>query len=269
MKKLFYISAMLVFITLVGCDERFYQPDLTPPSVPRGLYAEAGDKLVEIFWNQNLEHDLSGYRIFVSTSAVGKYQYIGSTKQTYFLDKGIPNGQTYYYTVTAYDFEENESPLSREVVSATPRPEGYDIILKDYRTYPDEAGYDFSAYSVEPFDDNYTDVYFENYNGTYYFNVWKEDTEIQDLGYTKSLYEIIEAPTSGWSPTGDVRIIVGHTYVIRTWDYHYTKIRVTSLSSTRVIFDWTYQLQSYNTQLKISVPTVRKPHTTGVGVNRR
>ena len=35
---------------------------------------------------------------------------------------------------------------------------------------------------------------------------------------------------------------VGHTYVIWTWDNHFAKIRIKSISNERVVFDWAYQL---------------------------
>jgi hypothetical protein len=70
------------------------------------------------------------------------------------------------------------------------------------------------------------------------------------MGYTSSILDIPEAPDRGWSPTGDVRVIAGHTYVIWTWDDHYAKIRVTSVTGSRVVFDWTYQLQPANPRLK-------------------
>ena len=76
------------------------------------------------------------------------------------------------------------------------------------------------------------------------------DTDIQDLGYTHSLLDIKVAPASGWSPTHDVRLYVGHTYVVWTHDDHYAKFRVTSLSPSRVVFDWAYQLQESNPMLK-------------------
>ena len=83
--------------------------------------------------------------------------------------------------------------------------------------------------------------YFENYEGTFYLNVW-EDTEIQSMGSTESIYDIPYAPISGWQPInpGDnVKYVVakvGYTYVILTWDNHFAKIRVKSITSERLIF---------------------------------
>jgi hypothetical protein len=92
-------------------------------------------------------------------------------------------------------------------------------------------------------------MYFEYYNGEYYMNV-RTDTDIQDVGPTNSLLDLHVAPTSGWSTSHDAILRVGHTYVVWTWDDHYAKFRVTSLSTNRVVFDWAYQLQESNPMLK-------------------
>ena len=268
MKNIFFIGLTVSALLLIGCKENFVQPDFMPPLPPRGLATATGDNQVEISWLQNPESDVAGYNVFVSSSYNGKYELIGSTKESFFVDRGSRNGNTYYYAVSAYDFSGNESELSQDVAYDTPRPEGYDVFLKDYRTNPDYAGYDFSTYSVGPYNDQYTDVYFEDYNGTLYLDVW-EDSDIQDVGYTTSLYQIGEAPVSGWSPTRDVRLIVGHTYVVRTWDNHYAKLRIISLSSTKVVFDWAYQLQSGNTRLKQSIVSERGSLNFGSGAKSR
>jgi hypothetical protein len=260
------IAAMLV--VSIGCNERFVQPDLISPSPPQGIYTENGDNFVELFWNRNPEPDVAGYNVYVSSSLNGSYQFIGSTKSLHFVDDGARNGYTYYYAVTAFDFDDNESDLSHDIAYDTPRPEGYDVALGDYRVYPGQSGYDFSTYSIGPYDDKYTDIFFENYNSAYYLDVW-EDTDVQDVGYTNSLYDVDVAPVSGWSPTKDVRLIVGHTYVVWTWDNHYAKVRITALSPARVTFDWAYQLQDGNPRLKVSAGQNRGNLVMGSGALNR
>ncbi|MDI6766346.1 MAG: hypothetical protein QME52_05935 [Bacteroidota bacterium] len=259
MKTIVFLN-LFIMVIFLGCEDRIYQPDMMPPAAPRNLYAEAGDNLVELFWTQNSERDVAGYRVYAHSSNSKRVQYIGSTNTNHFIDRGIENGVTYYYAVTAHDINGNENEMSREYIYATPRPEGRDVILKDFRRYPNLSGYDFSTYSVGRYNDDYTDFFFEYYNGVYYLNVW-DDTEIQGMGYTRSLYDIIESPTTGWSPTKDAQAIAGHTYVIRTWDSHYAKVRITSLTSTRIVFDWAYQLQAHNPFLKIDKSKERKPLT--------
>lgn len=244
MKKI--ILLLFTASLLASCS--LYVIDTTPPAIPGGIRTVSLDNAVQIEWNPNYESDLEGYNIWVSDSYDGRYSLIGTTTQPFFLDDGARNGTTYYYGVTAFDFEGNESEMSRDVAYDTPRPEGYNVGMYDYLTFPDASGYDFSTYSVGRYNDEYSDVFFENANGVFLLNVWS-DTDIQDMGYTESLDDISVAPVNGWSPSGSAEAIVGHTYVVWTWDDHYAKLRVRSISSTRVVFDWAYQTAPANPEL--------------------
>jgi len=135
-------------------------------------------------------------------------------------------------------------------------------VMYDYHVFPSTAGYDFSTYSIGQYDDDFTDFFFENYNSRFYLNVWS-DTDIQDMGYSNSLDEISVAPESGWSPSRYTEAIEGHTYVIWTWDDHYAKVLVKSITSNSVVFDWAYQTATGNPELK------RAPLTGGRKLNKR
>ena len=89
------------------------------------------------------------------------------------------------------------------------------------------------------------------------------------MGYTGSLDEIGKVPAVGWSPTKDVRLILGHTYAVQTWDYHYAKIRVIDVSPANVTLDWAYQLQEGNRYLKAHSTAGRGVHEPGPGVLTR
>ncbi len=261
---------LLVTITVLGftgCEVAIIEPDFIPPSPPRNIYTETGDNYIVITWSSSPDRDVDGYRVYVSSSYNGHYDLIGTTHGTSMTDIDARNGSTYYYAVTAYDYDGNESELSRDVAYDTPRPEGMNVRITNFRTQPGLSGYDFSTYSIGVYNDQYTDVYFEYYEGYYYLNVWT-DSDIKDMGYTSSLYEIGEAPASGWSPSKDVRAIPGHTYVIWTWDNHFAKIRIVALTPNQVVFDWAYQLQEGNPRLKQGVAE-RPALTAGPGVKER
>jgi hypothetical protein len=246
--RTFWIVLLVLFAS--GCKHIVNDfVDSTPPSRPAGLWTETGDGFIELFWEKNREGDVAGYNVFVSSSYDGRYELIGSVKTSYFNDTGAENGATYYYAVTAYDYDGNESELSRDVAYDVPRPEGYGVLLDDYRRVTATSGYDFSRYGVVPFNDLYADMYFENWRDTLYMNV-RSDSDIQDMGRTNSILEIREAPSAGWSSTHDVVLVAGHTYVVWTWDDHYAKFRVTNASPGRVTFDWAYQLQKSNPLMK-------------------
>jgi hypothetical protein len=255
MKTLTMILTSLMMM-YTGCDH-LVSPDRTPPLTPTGVWTETGDRFIEVFWRSNIESDLAGYNIYVSSTYDGRYEWIATTSSPYFQDSEVLNGSTYYYAITAFDVAGNESELSRDVAYDVPRPEGYNVMLRDYRLFPALAGYDFSSYAVRSYNDLYTDMYFEHFNGDLYLNV-RSDSDIKDMGATQSLLDVRVAPSSGWSPTGDVLLRVGHTYVVWTWDDHYAKIRVTELSPGRVVFDWAYQLQKSNPMLKRNVSQERQ-----------
>jgi hypothetical protein len=242
------LGVVLVAVMMSGCHENLFV-DTTPPRPPEGIQAVALDNAVELSWLPNPEPDVAGYKVWLSDRYDGRYERIGSTGSVGFVDYAAGNGVRVYYAVTAFDYEGNESDLSKDVVYATPRPEGYGTKLNSYRTSPSSAGYDFSTYSIGNYDDDFTDVFFESANDRYYLDVWN-DTDIQDMGYTQSLYEIAIAPDGGWSPSKSVEAIPGHTYVVWTWDDHYAKVRVREVTTSRVTFDWAYQLVKSNPELK-------------------
>ena len=82
--------------------------------------------------------------------------------------------------------------------------------------------------------------------------------DIQDAGYRTTLDGVDFAPIVGWSPSGSVEVIVGHCYIVWTRDDHYAKFRVTevrpatSTSPSQVVFDWAYQVDAGNRELRAS-----------------
>lgn len=256
MKKIKILIAVFLTINLfVACDvnNSHHDYDYTPPNVPTGVNVLNGDEVVDIYWNHNRENDLAGYNVYYSDSYNGRYTLIGSTQNNYFIDYDVTNGVRYYYAVTAYDYNNNESELSLEVVYARPRPEGFNQSVFDFRRYPDNSGYSFSKYSVRPFDDLDTDFFFEIFEGVNYLVVY-DDTDIQDMGLTNDIWDIEFAPEGGWSPNKEEVAKAGHTYIIWTYDNHFAKIRIKSITADRIVFDWAYQTVSGDPQLKPVVP---------------
>jgi hypothetical protein len=255
MKKLLLLTAILLnLFFLQSCSindpNHHNNYDNTPPAPPTGIQVTNGDNKAELTWINNHESDLAGYNIYYSTSYDGKYALIGTTSTNYFLDDGAKNGVLNYYAVTAFDESGNESNLSKDVAYATPRPQGLNQSIFDRAKFPNTSGYSFSTYSVVAYNDSLTDFYFQNYNGKLYLDIY-DDTEILDAGPTNSISDVAFAPTTGWSSTDSISAILGHTYIILTWDNHYAKIRINNIiNNDRIIFDWAYQLVPGETQLK-------------------
>jgi hypothetical protein len=252
--KISLITILLTGFLLTSCDihDPNYDADYTPPNPPTGVVVVNGNNQVDLYWNENRESDVAGYNIYFNFTYEGKYTLIGSSPYANFIDDEALNGQTYYYAITAYDYNGNESELSTDVVYSTPRPDGFNKSIYDYRRFPNNSGYSFANRTAVPYNSQEADFFFENYYGDFYLDVW-DDTDIQDMGATNSIYDIEYAPVSGWSETKDEFAIVGHTYVIWTVDNHFAKIRISSMTNDRVVFDWAYQLVEGNVQLKRSV----------------
>ncbi len=261
----------LLMILGVGCDEDDEDciccgRDVTAPAPPRGLVSVTGDTEVFLYWLSNTENDLAGYAIYWSTSPTGSLQHLIDVTPTdpveeSYVDNGLQNGTTYFYAVTAFDHNGNESEPSFEV-NDTPRPQGTGTIAS-LQSDPDQAGFDFfngrtfgrviGAAEID------ADFHYRGEEG----ELWTgpegtsgEQVLIQDMGYTANFDEISFAPGigDGYSPSGIVEAIAGHTYVLLTLDGqsgYYAKIRVRSVSPTEIRFDWAYQTAYGNQELSV------------------
>jgi fibronectin type 3 domain-containing protein len=95
-------------------------PDYTPPAVPTGLVATAGNLQVSLDWNDTNDADLYGYNVYRSETSGSNYSKIGSlVTSSDYLDDTVTSDEEYYYVVTAVDTSFNESGYSNED-SATP-----------------------------------------------------------------------------------------------------------------------------------------------------
>lgn len=90
-------------------------PPSTPPSTPPPSPSTGS---LTLTWTANGEPDLAGYKIYVGTAS-GIYNFSGSPfaigKVTSYTVANLPNGQTYFIAMSAYDSAGNESRLSAEV----------------------------------------------------------------------------------------------------------------------------------------------------------
>jgi len=255
-----WLLALSAVVLLSGCDEDTTAPrDVHPPAAPRGLRSVTGDGEARLYWLGNTESDVAGYRVYTSPCASGPncpFDRIGATAGTMFVVP-LANGETEYFAVAAYDRAGNESELSREDVFDTPRPAGSGLALSDYVASPGTSGYDFSAFSVVPWNGPNTDIFFSYDGSTYQMFAPFADTRIEDAGYTSSLDDIDYAPPQpyGWPDNGSVKLFERHSYVVwidNGFGGNYAKFRVVSLSAAppRVVIDWAYQTDVGNGELR-------------------
>ena len=237
-----------VFIGCENCDDcRVVVVDDTPPDAPQGVYSITGDEAVYIYWYESPEPDISHYWVWKSEEALeGPYDRKWKTYDNYYVDTQVDNGYTYYYAITAVDFEGNESEeLSWDDVQDTPRPEGSGVVLWDVREYPHVSAFAFKHAQVVDWEASSADIFFEYDTELDAFFVWvaNYDTYIQDFGYTESLDELDWAPEVGWSEVGWLEAVLGHSYYVYTVDRHYAKFRIDHLDyrDGSVEISWAYQ----------------------------
>jgi hypothetical protein len=91
--------------------------DTSPPSVPVGLTAIAGNAQATLSWNTVIDADLVGYRIYQD----GTYLYTVNKPSTSYTVTGLINGTTYSFQISSFDgatpFNESEKSV---IVSVTP-----------------------------------------------------------------------------------------------------------------------------------------------------
>jgi hypothetical protein len=178
--------------------------------------------------------------------------------KTDYRDTDVDNGFTYFYRIRAYDQAGNVSPFSEDFVFDTPRPAGTGLILYEFTGQnTDLSGYDFSEFRRQVWNVSTTDVYFGSPNGVATLfgkgSSVGAGVDVQDYGFI-DLDFVDWAPDifDGWSPSKQVELIPGHSYVVQIEDvlfYQYAKVYVVSASNELVVLDWAYQEAEGNPEL--------------------
>jgi len=98
--------------------------DTTPPAIPQGLRGKGRAGSALLSWEANPDPDLAGYRLYRSTTPLSGYAPIQETEWQKAEDKGLINGQQYFYRLTTLDRAGNESPPTPAVavVPVAPGP---------------------------------------------------------------------------------------------------------------------------------------------------
>jgi hypothetical protein len=103
-----------------------------PPAAPTGLRAVPGDARVRLDWDASLETDVTGYRVYRSTTAGGPYAFVEAVTAAAYDDLGLTNGVTYHYVVTATDARAESGPSNE----AAARPEAPQGLVAEVRYAP-------------------------------------------------------------------------------------------------------------------------------------
>jgi len=105
------------------------------PSAPQNLSATAGDSVVNLDWDDNVEPegDLQGYNVYRSETAGSYGAALGFVTTSDYSDSTVTNDTTYYYIVKAVDTGALESTASGET-SATPVATNYNAYVSQEPT---------------------------------------------------------------------------------------------------------------------------------------
>ncbi len=266
------MTVLMISMALLGCDEDVTYIDDDPPGVPTGVFTVTGDEVVSVYWHDSYDLDLIGYAVYRhdgNDPVYGAYYWLGDVEwdenfddQTllhWYDDEDVSNGETYYYAVLSYDAAGNESSLSFETVVDTPRPAGIEMFLFDrHGPNPEISGYDFSLLEAGrmPWDAPTADIYVAYEGGIpFAYAARPAVVQLQDYG-TIPLDLVDYAPDSGYSATGRVELIEGHSYIVKITedpgsDVHYAKFYVYDMQAAFVEIDWAYQEDNFNPELKV------------------
>jgi hypothetical protein len=244
--------------------------DTEAPPVPTGVTSTTMNQSVLVSWDpiylDRHHNDLEGFKVYKSDDNQN-FDFVARTDPSIheYLVEGLENGRTYYFAVSSFDHNNNESDLSYETVFDTPRPEGFNVHIYTYNSpsYQFLSGFDLSTQTRLQWDSPSCDFYLEydTTSSTHTFYLWlgQNGAFAQDMGYTNGFDDITFAPEIGWSRFSYMEAIAGHTYVILTNDNHYAKVRIDEFVSDPtygIIFDWAYQVAPGNRELRITPPTI-------------
>ena len=76
-----------------------------PPAAPKNLQGFAGDRLVQLNWDENEEPDLKDYFVNYRPGSSTKYSMFPAITSNSFAHNDAQNGVTYFYKVQARDKE--------------------------------------------------------------------------------------------------------------------------------------------------------------------
>ena len=160
----YIISYDGVYESIPSNISKAYSIDNLPPDAVTGFKAtdRKTDGEIILTWTSNTENDLAGYKLYRTTSTSLSYSLISklSKDTTYYIDKGLINGVTYYYGIKAFDTSGNESSFSYSSTFPTdniPPSPPYEVKATDT-----EGGVIFVEWKVDE-----SIYYFEVYRSTF------------------------------------------------------------------------------------------------------
>jgi fibronectin type 3 domain-containing protein len=184
------------------------------PNTPTNIVATVSSvNSIIVSWSS--VSNITGYRIYRSTSYSGNYIQIGTSPENSFIDSGLSPGTTYYYKVSAYNSNvESSQSNSAQATTQLSAPTGLTVTSSansmtiEWSSVPNAAGY--RIYRSTSSSGNYTQIstsstnsYIDNTGGlssgtTYYYKV----SAYNNNGVESSQSNSASATTQLSAPTG-------------------------------------------------------------------
>ncbi len=253
MKRFLILFIMAAYA--VGCGPSVrYEELITEECTPGELSVQPNDRQLTIRWETNCPDDklLSGYFIYLEPKPVSeKYlasyppkslkpfnlaPYPGDTdpESSYetMVISNLENGVEYFVSVRTV-FPDKKLSVSSNQVSTMCRPEGEFELAFRYAAPND--GFSFSNNTAVRADAEENDIYFYNKDGfdflasPHRINGFLRESKFYSLGKTKDIYQY---PTMeiDFEAVEKMPVLVGESYLIKTADNKYAKIRIEDTS---------------------------------------
>jgi hypothetical protein len=262
------LAALLLSGLLLGaaaCDDDGDDVTGVAPGAPANLTPFTGDGEVILVWEAPASGEVESDNVYALIAETGRFELIGVTTSTAFLDDDVVNGETYRYRVTAVDFDGDESDPSNEAFD-TPRPDELNVLLSSVATDPATAAFDLTEGGVVAADAATATFRFEEIGGVPRL-IPLNGAEVQDVGFVDALScrgapgctELNFAPEAGYFPE-PVPALVGDAYVFRIPEpggRFFGAIRVSHTAPGVLVFDWAFQTDRDNREL------LRRPAPAG------
>jgi hypothetical protein len=272
------IPHLQYYVTAVGHDGAEGAPSAAVTvdqrnrlNTPSSLWSISLNRAVQLSWSSNArQSDPQGfdyYRVYSALYDLDAGRCIatswvleGSTVSEDFLATGLPNGVPRCFAISAISRDGHES-LWTTARADTPRPDARNVIVWAREHSVSGSGFRFEPASgglgaVLSGDRNDLDFRVERRSGGVLWLVPVRSGTRVALYSTQPISDLTSidlAPVGGYS-TGAIEAVPGYGYVfetVRNGHLHFGGVRVTHVSQDYLIFDWSYQTDPGNPELRI------------------
>ena len=247
---------------------------------PDSLFSTSLNQAILLYWTDNPFLDAPAgafmqYRVYSASYSLDSnlcgttWTLEGTTISPEFLATALPNGVSRCFGVSAESVEGWES-LWSPTTWDTPRPDARNVLIYPFQQSATQSGFRFfqDLNGNGQVDANELGLVMAGSNtaadfrvdvdgsGTVWITPVRQGTEVALYGSVpvEDLTSIDFAPDTGYA-TSAISASPGYGYVFQMDGgdgyYRYGAIRVTAVTATYMIFDWSYQTDPGNPQLQI------------------